>query len=262
MESVIGYLRQEIGDIGFCSGVNQTFAIVDTGWVGSVHKCLSLLLGAPILGYYFGMDKIEDPACGEYRCFLFQATRRFRKYGWFCANLFECLCAADHGMTTGYAWYNGKWTPILANIDTPDEGIIWDAIIQMDICESYAWSFSEINAFSTAENEIPVIAKLLYNFMVRPSYEEAHLFGAIPFSHMTNADAYPLAHELDKQEIKQNSLTGRILNIIRGKRGKTQQKTPVYWPHGAIRLSHVSATKRIDMLLLPVVYRLLKGSNR
>jgi hypothetical protein len=256
LKGVKGYLSQELDASG-------KYAIVDTGWVGSVHKCISMLRNyEPVTGYYFGMDKSGDPRCGTYYCFLFERDKQYREMGWFCVNLFECLCAADHGMTMGYTHAGEAWRPLLADAEYANADIIWNASVQMTICEQYAKHFAEYNKMGKSDVDKSIIANLLKSLMTRPSYSEARIFGAIPFSPISSVNPYILAHGLNKREIKQNRLTFRLAKAMRGERGKNIAQEPIYWPEGAIALSRVNCIQKIDMKLLPIIYRLVQGRNR
>lgn len=99
--STIKYLRQE-------KLLKQnTLAIVDSGWTGSMQRSLRQILEfsgwkGNILGFYFGMFALPKKEDGEYLTFYFGKHYGKKNKVLFCNNLFECFLSAPHGMTIGY----------------------------------------------------------------------------------------------------------------------------------------------------------------
>lgn len=116
----IDYFRQE--------GVfdEKTVAIVDSGWNGSMQRSLRQLLDRAgctnrIVGFYFGLfNEPEHGSSSEYLTWYFSPNKGFGNKVKFSNNLFECMCAAPHGTTLGYAYENGQVRPVLGK--SPSEG--------------------------------------------------------------------------------------------------------------------------------------------
>jgi len=176
-------------------------AIVDSGWMGSIQKDIG---SKNITGFYFGMFGKGYPNCGTYQAYLFSPKERWWwRYG-FNANVFECLCSANHGMCVGYTKAQNAIIPILnENIPNANQQI-------QAICD-YMISFRREDLLSRAE-----VKKRLWRFFHSPTIEEATEFGAINFAWDKNEKIiYPLA---DQSKVALLRLMGR-----HGKR-------PFYWP--------------------------------
>lgn len=91
------YLRQE----GLFDDI--PFAIVDSGWVGSIQKTLAHLLNRDIEGYYFGLYELPTDAKAEqYHTFAFAPWQDVGIKTSFSNCLFEAVCSSPMGMTVGY----------------------------------------------------------------------------------------------------------------------------------------------------------------
>lgn len=104
-QPAIKYLQQE--------GLFETisYALVDSGWVGTLQKTISHLVGKEKLeGFYFGMYEMPegaDAAC--YHSFFFGANWGLRRKVHFSNCLFEAIFTSPEGMTLRYEERNGTW---------------------------------------------------------------------------------------------------------------------------------------------------------
>lgn len=248
-DTVKSYLRQELPE-------RDTFAIVDTGWSGTVHSNIAKLLERPITGYYFGMFKKGNPLYGTFNTFLFHSGRQMFRYPLFCNNLFECLCAADHGMTIGYKQVNTKWEPIFANYEQITTDTDWSAKQQLSMCETYAVNFAEMNnvLFHFNVNRLRHMVKaLMLNLMGNPSISEATVFGSIPFNAEADVSTIlPLAYAEKREELRKHTLLPQLLKALRGQRGRSQA-SPIYWSGGTLTLSNAKNMKK-DFQILQTLY--------
>jgi hypothetical protein len=261
LAKTISYLKQEIDE-------TEPYAIVDSGWSGSIQQCFTMLKKhiygndvAPMTGYYFGLFRRISEAYGQYNCFLFHGKYSAAKYSWFNNILFECMCAADHGMTIGYENTNEHWRPILAELERPETKTAWSVEKQLNLYARYAKNFVAYNP--SMPNDLKrkdltrIAAGLLRPLMGRPTFEEATLWGSIPFTDDTNATGYtPIARALSIKDIRMKSLTYSLLRIITKGRGSTQLDRSIYWRNGSLALSQSTTLQRIDMLALEWLYRL------
>jgi hypothetical protein len=259
LEAAQGYFEQEFRGI-------ESFAIVDTGWLGTTQECVARLFemffsiaSDTLQGYYFGALRRFDPKYGQCSTFMFASMRESSKLAGFSVELFECLCAATHGTTLGYERKNGKWAPVLDDCEEGQGSKGWNAAAQMLMCQKYAEHFAEHNTFSTGTASLrPVAASLIRGFMRSPSLAEAELYGKINFRDAFASDAVmPLARKLSKDEISRFTLTGRLAGAIR-RRGQPSG-LPMHWLFGSLALSGCGPIRRMDAHALEYLYRLVKG---
>ena len=110
---VTGYLEQE----GLLDPV--PWALVDSGWTGSMQKSLQHLLDTmgyeeKVEGYYFGMYEYPEGVDPEvYNCWYFNPGNGLRRKTYFSNNLFECIFSSPEGMTTGYEKREEIYCPVL-----------------------------------------------------------------------------------------------------------------------------------------------------
>jgi len=183
-------------------GLNEAnTGIVDSGWMGSIQRDIGC---EDITGFYFGMFGRGYANCGTYQAYLFSPKERWWwRYG-FNANVFECMCSANHGMCIGYKRERGLIVPLLSE-NTPNSSH------QIQAIRDYMVNFCEKDLLSRAE-----VKKRLWRFFHKPTIAEADEYGAINFAWDQNEQIfYPLAEKLEVSLIK-----------LAGRHGKR----PFYWP--------------------------------
>ena len=242
--------------------VPRSFALVDSGWIGNIQESFGKLheyftgqSRDTVRGYYFGMISTPPQNAGIYNSYYFSPKKYFRRFNGFCINLFESLCAAEHGRTIGYKREGEKWMPVLTENEA--KGHIAG---QIKMYETYASFFTQHNDKThQLQDMCPTIHKLLHAFMHNPSKEEAEAYGTIPFSRwVLDNDMSTLARPLTKNEIRQYTLSWRIIN-------KRRIKNQVFWRQGAAALSNISWIQKLDVKLLLFAYWLkikMKGNYR
>lgn len=254
------YFRQELAD--------GRFAIVDSGWTGSVQKCISRLLECfdiskkeELTGYYFGLFQKLGKEYGKAHPFLFGEIGGSFRWAEFSAGLFECLCAANHGTTLGYEQLDGTWKPVLDEYEQTGCESAWNEGLQTRMYEEYAKHFVRENRFKGDEKKYrdkellkKLAGDLICNLMLRPSYEEARLYGAIPFIDAFNLEkVLPLASPLTREAIRQRSFTWRVLRKITNQH-KREKLPPMYWKPGSVVLSRCHIWQRLDIYFLEWMY--------
>ena len=227
-EALIAYLRQN----GFFD--NQRFAVVDSGWLGSVQKTLTqltdgMIKGGSIVGYYFGLYRKKDD---NYRSFLFDISDAHRYVPTFCNNLFECFCSAPHGMTIGYEVKGGEAVPVLKQENKTVSDM---ADKQTDIVRRFSYAACKDGYRLSVKSARKLCAKLLKALMYKPDYDEAKTLGAFPFcDDATETELTCLAEDC------KNSI-GNILFFNRlNRKRKGMSIYPdkgMYWLYGSIVLS-------------------------
>ena len=248
-KQVRAYFIQECGDTA-----SVPFALVDSGWLGSIQegffRVYSHVFNRPanLDGYYFGMFARGNPQSGHYHCWFFSPDKQFHRIRNFNNNLFECLCAADHGMTVGYEEKAGKWVPVFKR-----EIGYGHAHFQNSICEMYTRFFVNMNPIC---HEAPSFESeayaLLKSLMAFPSKDEAKFFSELEFSDdATDTGMKTLAEPFSLRRYWPQSLCGTLIRKIFGKR--EEHYAPSFWIEGAVELSSINYLMKLDMCFLRLV---------
>lgn len=193
-------------------------ALVDSGWTGSMQRSIRQILeyhrvNKKIEGFYFGISKPTKCEDGVYNSFYF-SEKNISKYILFNNNLFECWCMADHGMTTGYTVDStGTVSPILK-----DNPIHWYTTFQQECIKQYTKELlkNKLHFFLLSEEKMDQLVKpLIKDFMLNPSYEEAKVYGKIPFCD-DSSEAYitSLAANLSRRDLLGNLTLIKILSKV------------------------------------------------
>lgn len=207
-------------------------AIVDSGWIGSMQKNLVYLLKKADIqidlhGFYFGLFKSKKQLDEKYHAFYFQEIKEFYYGIFFNNNLFECLCAANHGMTIGYKKQDGVIIPIFKNY-IPNPRIE----LQQKICEEYAENIEMVE--NSRINLRKYIYKIIVLFMTSPSIEEIEQYGSINFcDDMTESYYYSLANRISISEYFRHLFVIQLLSKFI-KSLELNPKLKSYWIWGTI----------------------------
>ncbi len=228
--ALAGYLRQE----GLFEDV--PYAIVDSGWLGSMQQSLQTLLRlqkreAELKGYYWGLYSIPAGMKREnYRCFFFDPEHHLREKVFFNNCVYEAVFSAPHGTTTGYRIQNGRFIPLLGTC--PQR--------QIDFLHRIGEIFTQYLRLSTKHRETSffhadfsrdkkVIGELLSLFLCYPSRAEAEAFGGLPFSDdVLEGEEQPLAAPLNEQELRMAGHPHAKLLTAAGARGKKLRESAWY----------------------------------
>ena len=238
-KNTIGYLKQE----GLLESVK--YALVDTGWVGSMQQSLGALLShyagktVKTEGFYFGLFKQPKTENHIYHAYYFSQKSGLLRKAMFNNNLLECMCGATDGMTIGYKLVDSKIYPhferkININSKTWDveknhtlvlECVRNICLLEKDYCRTYMAS-------------LHISKQLLTRFMMFPSKEEAEGFGSYLFSDdITENMVYELAPVLSQMELFGEDFLPKVWKRIFFKDIKKRQ-TKSYWIEGSIRRSN------------------------
>lgn len=203
--AVMGYLEQE----GLYESV--PYALVDSGWTGSMQKTLThLLLSAGLEkepeGYYFGMYEYPEAMPRRlYHSYYFQPDNYLRRKVYFNNNLFECMFSAPEGMTVGYQKKEGRYAPVLEQKDNSNQARVLKNIdcllTYTDIYISHNQGKS--NGEDRAARSVKNSQRLLSNFMGHPTTEEAEEFGSYLFcDDVLGEGGRTVAGDLSYEDIK------------------------------------------------------------
>jgi len=192
---------------------------------------------------------------GKYRGYYFSPGKNLVRFSRFCIDLFECLCAANHGRVLGYELGSNtnKWLPIFDNeVTTP--GIVWDADKQIELCAKYAKNFVKHNK-QKPDNlpNIKLVETLLRAFINKPTKKEAQIYGEIPFSRgVIEGDVGTLARKMNAEDWRHYSLFHRILGKL--KRRNPPPANPIFWFQGTLALSEASMFRKLGIQMLMAAY--------
>lgn len=229
----IGYLREE----GLFE--QSHVAIVDSGWTGSMQRSLRQLLQSggfqgEITGFYYGMyAKPKDPADGTYLTWYFNHSSSPWIKIPFCNNLFECLLAAPHGMTTGYLKQDEKYVPIMLKAPEGEElkriEMYMDSVLQYAEDQLKDLEYSSFAATAHWKDTYRRIRR----YMASPRQEEAEHWGKMYFcDDVTEAYHFALASAEQVQYLRGYSIPARVWRRFFSH--KTIQVNELFWPFGTI----------------------------
>lgn len=234
---VTGYLKQE----GLLDDV--PFAIVDSGWTGSMQKSLQYLLhsmGKDIIleGYYFGMYEYpRDMKKENYHCYYFKPEKFLRRKVYFSNNLFECIYSSPEGMVTGYTMHDRKYLPVFEKPNNPNaESITFHTEVIKDFT-------TEMISKNWNEGNLATIEKLLSIFMGKPTEDEAREYGKYVFcDDVIGEKQQTVAAILSSSEIKDNFLLSKAANMF-AKKGRIIKESA--WMEGSIMLNQDMGERKL-----------------
>lgn len=229
LEMTLKYFRQE-------GLLDIDFAICDSGWSGSMQRCLKLILEEQgikhsVHGIYFGLytcpKKLER--CVNAYCFL--PEQKFFRKAKFNNNLLEAIFVSPHGMTIGYKEEGGRILPILKS-----ERAEWfkedHACLQKWLDEHLAADEGTMESAIRDEK----VKKQLIKTMYKPGQEELSCYARYLFSDdPSEGRRESIVQLLTKEEARKFLVFNRLRSKVNAKkRGPTPN---VYWLYGSIQAS-------------------------
>ena len=164
----IAYLKQE----GMFDDID--YAIVDSGWIGTLQRSLQELLQKTIEGYYFGLFEIpKDMDRQQYHAYYFGGDKginikniksiiSIRRKAHFANSLFEAVCSAPEPMTLGYKKEHDRVIPIGSEKNNPNaENITRNLKLIQTLMEEY------IQVLSATEKNINKNGKQIFSVTER-----------------------------------------------------------------------------------------------
>ncbi len=234
-DAAIGYFRQE----GLFDGT--PFAIVDSGWTGSMQRSLRQLSDElpRMTGFYFGMfaspKSTED---GNYLTWYFSPASSIRVLTKFNNNVFECMCAAAHGMTIGYQRETeARYIPVCKS-NAASHAVTKKIETQIAVCTAFARECAQKIQFSDfQETEMHRITRsLLQGLMYRPSAEEAAAFGDFPFcDDVTESYTNTLVQYGAEKTLREHLILRRIVRKLQGHKPSHE----LFWMYGTLAVSQL-----------------------
>ena len=244
-----GYLRQE----GLLD--RTPFALVDTGWIGTLQLSIQNLIKEPIQGYYFGLYEIPadcDPHA--FRGFYFGAGDHVSRKAHFSNSLLEAVFSAPEGMTIGYE-QNATFRAVESENPNPNADTIRRFAALADLyVQAYAEALRGAAHRPDMAGSRLLSAELLPAFMASPSAEEVEDFGELLFcDDVLELQMQKVAAALTDEEIRDQRLLSKLL-ILAGIKKKTIHESA--WIEGSIVRNgvHVPAYLRHAALAKHVIY--------
>ncbi len=248
--TVMGYLKQE----GLFDDIS--YALVDSGWTGSMQKSLQHLLQSKglekeIEGYYFGMYEYPKGVTEKgYHTYYFTPKTHIRRKVYFSNSLFECIFSSPEGMTLGYCETGDLFVPVLEQPVNPNH-------LQIARTTNYLCEYTR-HLLETHREQLGVeklfqsrifyssqtdktSERLLSYFMGHPLVEEAREFGKYVFcDDVLGEETQTVAAQLGYEEIKGNFLFHKSMNLLRKSRKPIRESA---WIEGTSILAE-KASKR------------------
>lgn len=243
-QNAITYLLQE----GLLS--DEPYALVDSGWTGSMQRMLRVLTGKKQTGFYFGLYTKPPSEDGDFNAYLFDKSVSPRLVSRFNNHLFEALCSAPHGMTVGYEIKNGKAVPVFNNEKSLNSGLPL-----LETQEQAIYSYIE-NSYTLSEKKAAMKERqafafpLLDELMFTPSREVAEKYGALLFSD-DPAELYSFPLAVPLEDSKPLYLLPRLKEKY-FRRDKPAR--PVYWGYAAAVLSGKGRFCRLNLRLWEILW--------
>lgn len=259
MPDLSGYLLQE----GLLDDV--PYALVDSGWVGSMQKVLKELLDYVrgesdkpdisnitnrLEGYYWGLYELpEGVHAADYHCYYFSPDNNLKEKVYFSNCLFEGIFSAPHGMTLRYQYEDGYYRPVFAEISDSHQ-IFMEEIEQrvlryvrgkadtmlknMNQNDNVDYGYNSLEEYLVhmdVERNHRTIYSLLKLFMAEPTSQEAELFGQLQFSDdVLEESGQQIAAPLSQQELQDNHVGNKMLTMLGLKKGHVKESA---WYEGS-----------------------------
>ena len=232
-KTAIGYLKQE----GMCDNID--FAIVDSGWTGTMQQTLYNLIASTgrkphMHGYYFGLYEIPKERNSYYCAYYFEPKNGIRRKVNFSNCLFEAVFTSAEGMTLRYKKNGDKYEPEYDNICNPNKEMVNKHIwLIEEYTKIYCDIYKEYDIISRLSYEkIPLVEKLLRNIMGNPSMDELKAYGGIQFSDdVLEGSLQKVAAELSDEEIRNQRFLNKALIMLGIKKGIIHESA---WIEGSI----------------------------
>lgn len=212
------------------------YALVDSGWTGSLQQTLTNLLNsydgknrAGVEGFYFGLYELPKNVVENlYHGFYFSPKRGLIRKAKFSNCLFEAIFTSPVGMTYGYQRMdNGKIIVIRETDMNPNEKRICENIEVLEqFIKNYCKSKEWIHPSSYR------VKKILTKLMFHPQKEEALCLGSYLFSDdVWSTSLQKVAADLTEEEIVNQHVINKMLIMTGRKKGELKNSA---WIEGSI----------------------------
>lgn len=230
--NAIRYLEQE----GLLE--EGSFALVDSGWVGTLQQSLENLLKSKkssirLQGYYFGMYEIPAGTSDDvYHGFYFDRKHGLKRKVHFSNCLFEAVFTAMEGMTLYYKKEENEIQPVRDAAYNPNHKQLKK---NLRILKEYLSVYmGTVSAKQELERpaDVTLVEQLLSYLMGDPSAFEVEAYGGILFSDdVLETDLKHVSAKLTGEEIRQQRLFNKILIMTGLRQGVIRESA---WIEGSI----------------------------
>lgn len=241
----IQYLKQE----GLMDGTK--FAVVDSGWIGTLQQSISHLIDRPDLeGYYFGLYEIPKYANADnYHAFYFSPYTGLRKKVNFSNCLFEAIFTSPEGMTIGYELKEKRYLPVVDFHKNPNEIHITENCSRLEkYMDGYKLlihnhEITHEGSCISKKKRVVFAEKLLKKCMGQPSTWEVENFGDLLFSDdVLEGNLKKVAAELSTQEIQSQRFISKALIMLGIKKEELHESA---WIEGSIIRNGVQTRRHL-----------------
>lgn len=204
----IGYLKGE----GLLDDV--PWAVVDSGWVGTIQKSLQNILATEakdiqVAGYYFGLYELPEDRTGcVYESYYFGPIGKLGKKMNFSNCLYEIIYTHAGPMVKGYEKRENSYLPVYSDRPNPNRvEVEKNTALLIEFIEEYlACEKGELSRFK------PVAFKLYRRVMGNPTSWEAHYYGNYMFSDdICDEQNKSAASKLTAEEIKDLGASSKLM---------------------------------------------------
>lgn len=226
-DTAIGYLRQE----GLFDAVS--YALVDSGWVGTLQKTIAHLVDNEVLeGYYFGV--YETPKgidASRYHAFYFGSKWGLKRKVTFSNCLFEAIFTSPDGMTVGYEKKGDIYAPVSDFHRNPNAKLVEK---NCRVLQRYLNCYEAVVCECGKDNEPQAkwVESLFKKFMGNPTETELSAYGNVLFSDdVLEGNLKKVAAELSEEEIRKQHFINKALIMLGLRKGEIHESA---WIEGSI----------------------------
>ncbi len=245
-DNTIGYLKQN----GLFDNID--YALVDTGWTGSMQCTLKQLLcnegvNKKVKGFYFGMyNQPQKDLESEYYTYYFSSHDGFKNKLMFNNNLFETMCFAPDEMTVCYSKSGSFYSPVFLNDTKKDLSDI--EVLISNYIEKLPHNYT-LDYIASNKNKT-MIHRILSDFMFNPDIDVVCSLVDLSFSDdVSESYKFSIVKEITEKEILEYSFFKRIMKKILKK--PMDIDCELFWGYGSIAVSDIKHKKyyRFNLLL-------------
>ena len=228
----LGYLRQE----GLFDKLN--YALVDSGWIGTLQLAIESLVERKVRGYYFGMYEMPVKTAKErFNAFYFDATSGLTRKKIFSNSLFETIVSAPEGMTIGYKSTEEGYTYETKDKANSNKEQIERNIKVLELLLENMSSEADKKAYDYKKS-LEFVKDICWIFMSNPTEVEVECFGNCTFSDdVLEAGKLNVAADLTKEEINNGKLLSKLLIVSGLKKAVIKESA---WIEGSVVKAHGS----------------------
>ena len=212
-ENTIGYLKQE----GLLDHVR--YAVVDSGWVGTIQKSLQTLLAQEkpeivLTGYYFGLYECPaDQSNCRYRAYYFMPKGNVRKKAGFSNCLYEVMYSEPCPMVKTYCYEKGQFFPVFSQVENPNAEHLKRNNQLLILFMNHLARQPKHTAVMLCQKNIA--EKLYETIMSRPNRWEAKYYGMQLFSDdLSDEHMRCIANRLTQREIKDLRIFSKLCIML------------------------------------------------